>query len=523
MIKNKWFFLVLLISLLFGFVSASFAQTTTLPLTDSSLVAPEVPLKAVAGEDKNIIVGRQTLFSASASTSPAPLDTLYTWDFGDGTTTVTGEEVIHTYKLPGVYRGKLTLRYSGQESSDEILISVDKDIILLISDSSVEINLVADLQRQATTQNILLVNLQVKEESLDYLEEAALVQIIIENKDLIKQSKNIIVWTGHSIGMNSLIAASQEMAKTASLESLGFQNKNIIVLTDQSLSATSRIAQNVFNLLSPQYVVLTNTDAKNLVVTKLDINEVITSLKDQNIEYQLLGVHTKRPLDSLKPWNFLSYFVSYLVNNGVPLNTLYFLLILPLIATIVAFARQVVGVKAFGIYAPSLVAVSFLATGLGYGLLVFLLVLGIGTLGRLAARKIKLMYMPRMAIVLSIVSFSILGLLFAGIIFNQTGLLLVSVFPVLIMVIITEKFLSAQIEQGNRAAFTLVGETLFLSIVCYFLANWQSLRVLILGYPEVILGTFVINYLLGKWSGLRLLEYYRFRKVIQNVELSEKK
>ncbi|HLD34786.1 MAG TPA: 7TM domain-containing protein, partial [Patescibacteria group bacterium] len=182
-----------------------------------------------------------------------------------------------------------------------------------------------------------------------------------------------------------------------------------------------------------------------------------------------------------------------------------------------------IGIKAFGIYAPSLVAVSFLATGIKYGLAIFVIVLIIGTLARLVARKIKIMYLPRMSIVLSIVSLSILFLFYLGAWSNQSALISISVFPILIMVIITEKFISAQIEFGNKAAWQLFVETLILSMACYYLANWEALRALILGYPELIFVTFLLNYLLGRWTGLRLLELYRFRNVIKNVELPEKK
>jgi len=33
----------------------------------------------------------------------------------------------------------------------------------------------------------------------------------------------------------------------------------------------------------------------------------------------------------------------------------------------------------------------------------------------------------------------------------------------------------------------------------------------------------IINIFLGKWTGLRFSEYFRFREVIKHVELPEKK
>ncbi|HMB26102.1 MAG TPA: 7TM domain-containing protein, partial [Patescibacteria group bacterium] len=167
--------------------------------------------------------------------------------------------------------------------------------------------------------------------------------------------------------------------------------------------------------------------------------------------------------------------------------------------------------------------VSFLVTGLKYGLTLFIVTLLVGTLGRLLARKVRLAYLPRMAIVLTLVSFAIFSFFMVGTFFGKSGLIEISIFPILVMVLLTEKFITVQIERGSKAAVIIVVETLLLSIVCYWLASWQSLKILILGYPEFVLLTVVFNYLIGRWPGLRLTEYYRFRKVIKNVELSEEK
>lgn len=517
--KNKILIIPLII---LSFVMMSMSFVFAQEDSSSELVTPDLPLQAVAGEDKNVVVGRQVLFSANASTGPLGKELNYEWSFGDGRT-ASGVDVTHVYDTPGIYRVSLQVSYEGALASDEIIVSVDKDISLLITDLSVDEQVRQDLQSKSSTQGVLLVNIHEETEGIDYLVESNLAQQIIDNKDNIRQASNIIVWTDHYIGINALIAASQEFSKASDFDSLGFKNKNIIIVTDKNLGVTSKIAQNLYTLLMPPFILVTSQEAQEYVVENLEIDKITQSLKANELDYQLLGIHSQRPLTNLRPWNFLAFLVNYMVNSGVPLNTIYLILILPIIATVIAFARQLIGVKAFGIYAPSLVAVSFLATGLKYGLLIFAIVLIIGTLSRLAARKVRLSYLPRMAIVLSIVSLSILLFLLFGAFTNQSDLILLSIFPILIMVIITEKFISVQIEQGIKTAFKLIVETLVLSVICYYLANWQLLRSLILGYPEAVFLTFLLNYILGKWTGLRLLEYYRFRNVIKNVELSEKK
>ncbi len=102
--------------------------------------------------------------------------------------------------------------------------------------------------------------------------------------------------------------------------------------------------------------------------------------------------------------------------------------------------------------------------------------------------------------------------------FQRTGLAAVSIFPLLIMITLAEKFVATQIEKGSRIALILAVETLVISVTGYFLVSWHSLITLILHSPWVVLFTFVINFSLGKWTGLRITELLRFRKIIKHLQ-----
>ncbi len=210
--------------------------------------------------------------------------------------------------------------------------------------------------------------------------------------------------------------------------------------------------------------------------------------------------------------------VNYFVSQGVPIDTVVLLLMLPIIATLIAFLRQVVGIKAFGIYTPSIIIFAFLATGLKYGIAVFVSVIIVGMLARYLLKKLRILYLPRVAITVTIVTLVILGILVFGGSQHRTGLAAVSIFPLLIMITIVEKFVAAQIEKGNRTAIILAVETLIISVLGFFIAKWQFLIQLLIVYPWIILLTIPINILLGKWTGLRLSEYFRFKEILKKME-----
>jgi hypothetical protein len=211
--------------------------------------------------------------------------------------------------------------------------------------------------------------------------------------------------------------------------------------------------------------------------------------------------------------------ISYLMHQGVPNETVVFLLMLPVVVTVIAFFRQVIGIKAFGIYTPAIVTFAFLAIPqIKYGVAIFVAVIFIGMLVRLALKKLRMLYLPRVAITLSIISIVILFMLTFGGSMRRTGLASVSIFPILIMITIVEKFVTTQVEKGNKAALILALETLVISIACYYIASWHFLIGSVLAFPWLVLFTIPINILLGKWGGLRLTEYFRFREVLKNMK-----
>jgi len=212
----------------------------------------------------------------------------------------------------------------------------------------------------------------------------------------------------------------------------------------------------------------------------------------------------------------VSPIIQFFLNQGVPFETVALLLMLPIIATFIAFLRQVVGIKAFGIYTPLIITFAFLATnGLKYGIAIFAVIILVGMLMRFALKPFRLLYLPRVAIMLSVVAVLILVMLTLGGNLKRTGLASVSIFPILIMITLVEKFIAVQIEKGDRTALILTMETLIISVIGYFIASWEILIQLLATAPWIVLLTIPINIFLGKWTGLRLAEYWRFKDVIK--------
>lgn len=206
----------------------------------------------------------------------------------------------------------------------------------------------------------------------------------------------------------------------------------------------------------------------------------------------------------------------YMIANGVPKETIVLLLMLPIIATFIVATRQIAGIKAFGIYTPLIITFAFFDMGIKYGIAIFVVVLLVGTLVRYFVRHFRLLYLPRMGIVLTVTAMAILILLFEGVVSKRTVFIGSSIFSILIMITLAEKFIAAQIEKGLKTAVVLSVETLIISTLGYYILQWPELQDIVFFYPQIILLTLAINIFLGRWKGLRLIEYFRFKDLLKS-------
>lgn len=227
--------------------------------------------------------------------------------------------------------------------------------------------------------------------------------------------------------------------------------------------------------------------------------------------------------------NDFSPLITFMTEQQVNLDTIILLLLFPVVATLVVVLRQIIGIKAFGIYTPSIITLAFVFIGreqwldIKYAIMIYVTVLFMGMMMRYVLKKFRLLYLPRVAITMTIVSFSVLALLvFAGY-YDRTGFASAPIFPILVIITLVEKFVTVQIEKGSRTAVTLAIETLIIALIGYTILSpttpiGEWIIRFTLQHPLIVLIIIPINLFIGKWTGLRLNEYFRFREVIKKLQ-----
>jgi hypothetical protein len=207
-------------------------------------------------------------------------------------------------------------------------------------------------------------------------------------------------------------------------------------------------------------------------------------------------------------------FTSLIAQGSLSSNLVYFLLVLPVIGALVAFARQVVGVTMFGAYAPIIAVYAFIGSGLGWGLLLCLLVLLSELLVRYTTRSLRLHFLPKTSLLISIVAIVVLVFV---VIAAYIPITLTSLAPLslVLFILLGDIYLTVQTQQGYRHAVTLYIETVAVAVIVFLLISWSGFRYFLLNYPEVIILAIAADLFIGRWKGLRLVEVYRFRSVIK--------
>lgn len=198
----------------------------------------------------------------------------------------------------------------------------------------------------------------------------------------------------------------------------------------------------------------------------------------------------------------------------IPVDLLKIILMLPFGALVVVICRNVIGIETFGTFMPTLMAVAFRDTGLWWGTLLFVAILLVGSLARAALARFQLLHTPRLAVILTV---TVLFVLFVALVGAATGSVLatrVSLFPLAILTLTVERFAGMLEEYGARRTTIVVAGTLAVVALCYTVMEWEALQVATLAFPEVLLLVIAAFFVVGRWLGMRLSEYLRFRELL---------
>lgn len=196
-------------------------------------------------------------------------------------------------------------------------------------------------------------------------------------------------------------------------------------------------------------------------------------------------------------------------------NVYRVLLTIPLGVALLVILRNVVGIKSFGTFMPVLIALAFRETNLVWGVTLFLVVVSAGLLIRFYLENLKLLLVPRLGAVVTIV---ILLMLVVSVLSHRLGLeqgLSVSLFPMVVMAMTIERMSVMWEESGPREALLQGLGSIGSACGAYLVMQNETLQYLVFVFPELLLVLLATLILLGRYKGYRLTELWRFRALLE--------
>lgn len=207
-------------------------------------------------------------------------------------------------------------------------------------------------------------------------------------------------------------------------------------------------------------------------------------------------------------------FYAFFERVGIPQNLLKILLMLPLGALVTVVFRNVVGLETYGTFLPALIASAARDTGLLWGLVGFLTIVLISAIVRRALDWLHLLHSPKMAIMLTTVVIVMMAITVGGVQLGLFELAHMTLFPIAILAITAERVALMEAEQGALKVARITFMTLIVIAACYAVMESLFMQSLVLAFPELLLVVIALNLWLGKWIGIRVMEFMRFRRLI---------
>jgi hypothetical protein len=195
-------------------------------------------------------------------------------------------------------------------------------------------------------------------------------------------------------------------------------------------------------------------------------------------------------------------------------NLVEFLLLLPVAALIVCCYRNLVGLASFGTFAPALIGLAFRDLGSSPGIIVFVSVVLFGWLLRKVLDRYHLLQVPRMAFLLSLVVIVLTTFIVGASIHGWTPTKYISLFPMVILTGMIERFWTLETEDGTGASFQTLLQTLLIAATISVVTSLHAVVNQMMRYPETLGFIMACQLLIGRYTGYRLLELFRFRDLI---------
>jgi hypothetical protein len=192
-----------------------------------------------------------------------------------------------------------------------------------------------------------------------------------------------------------------------------------------------------------------------------------------------------------------------------------FLLLLPVAALIICVYRNLIGLSSFGTFAAALVGLSFREIHSLPGFLVFTAIVLVGWLMRRLLDRYHLLQVPRVSLMLSLIVVVLLLLIVGANLEDMPATKYISLFPMVILTGMVERFWTLETEDGTSSSFRTLLSTMLIAATIALICGRATVLGCFFRYPELLGLVMAAQLLIGRYTGYRLMELFRFRDFLR--------
>jgi hypothetical protein len=243
----------------------------------------------------------------------------------------------------------------------------------------------------------------------------------------------------------------------------------------------------------------------------------------KDLRYAFLVERAGRAADAVEPslWRRAFRSLSLHTLPAADRHLVEVLLLLPLAALIICVFRNVIGLHSFGTFAPALIGLAFHhALNSLPGIPVFVAILLIGWLMRRLLDHYHLLQVPRVSLMLSLIMCVLIALVVMANHYHAPTTRYISLFPMVILTGMVERFWTLETEDSTAASFKTLVQTMFIATVIALVLSQKVVVKHLFCYPETLGLVMAGQLLIGRYTGYRLTELFRFRDFLRQPPLA---
>ncbi len=325
------------------------------------------------------------------------------------------------------------------------------------------------------------------------------------------KSDFIIVWWSRDFVFNILSNINKELINKENQE----QKYNIISLSNYNIDILSSYLRNFLaNKFWINKLVLLNENSKYLILKQNLIWDLEKELSEN--KHDFIDVNLKN--NEVNNFFFISKFINNLSNLWYSTNNIYIFLIIPIILTTIIVFKHFIWLSPIWIAIPVFLTLMFFKIWFLLSLFLIFAFICLNLFLSLITDRYNLLYVPRIVFLISINFIFFIILLNIGYTLNIISLNLSDILYFVVFIIISEKMITIITSKDLLEYKESFFYTILISTFCFAILDINPIKILILSFPELLIFLVPINFLIWRFSWLRITEYFRFREIIKNIE-----